>query len=127
MITQVEDLGKPSRRPKLVSPGPILTLSPDQMSNAFSNTLTLRVARSNQAQDCPGRLRGRTWPFSFEAGVVVAARQFTPSTVRILNRLQPASGCLEVTLGHVFTATLQSAKNEPGTIDIIASPSPKPG
>src|SRR5580765_5909262 len=111
MIAQVEHLGKSSRRPKLVSPGPILALGQDQIGNAFSNALAPGVARSDEAQDRPRRLRGRAWPFSFGARVVVAARQFTPSPVRILNRLQPASSCLEALVGHVFTATLQSAKN----------------
>src|SRR4030095_10095317 len=127
MITQVEHLGKPSCCPKLVLPGAILALSQDQIVNALSNAPTSGVARSKQAQDCPRRLRGCAWPSSLEARVVVAVRQSTPPPVRILNRLQPASCCLEVILGHVFTATLQSAKNEPGAVDIVASPSPKPG
>src|SRR5215467_7038515 len=102
VVLQHEDAGEPGAVPERVVPPAVRTLAVEEMPDATLDGLRARTTGREEGEQRPRRLARRRRTTAGEAGIVVALTRLAPATVRILVRLQPAHGALDVLLVETF-------------------------
>src|SRR5438067_13937518 len=96
------------------------------MTDAGADLRTVRFTGRDQAQQRPGRLRGRHLALPLEARVVITATTLAPAAAKLLRLPQPGDGLPHHGIAHVKADAAETLQDLPGTVEIIDAPAADP-
>src|SRR5262249_21098610 len=125
-VLQHEDAGKPGTVPERVVPPAVRTLAHEEMPDATLDGLGARTTGRKEGEQRPRGLARRRRTTTGEAGVVGAPTRLAPASVRILVRLQPAHGALDVFLIEALPDRFETPEHRPRAVDVVHAPAAEP-